>query len=77
MADTIILQSKGNRHPISEVTGYSVQSIHRLERQGKFPQRLQLGPGRVGWLESAVTDWQEQRARGCLPAPQPKPEAQG
>ncbi|MEW6490550.1 MAG: AlpA family phage regulatory protein [Thermodesulfobacteriota bacterium] len=72
MADTIILQSRGNRHPISEVTGYSVQSIHRLERQGRFPQRLQLGPGRVGWLESDVKAWLESRARGCLPAPQAK-----
>ncbi|MBI5444669.1 MAG: AlpA family phage regulatory protein [Deltaproteobacteria bacterium] len=75
MADEIILQSSGRnpdgsyRHPICEVTGFSRQSIHRLERQGRFPARLQLGPGRVGWLRSSVTRWQEERQRGPLPAP--------
>ncbi|MBI5018418.1 MAG: AlpA family phage regulatory protein [Deltaproteobacteria bacterium] len=67
----IILQSDGRgRHPITEVTGYSIQSIHRLERQGKFPTRIQLsGGGKVGWYADEIATYQEQRARGPLPAP--------
>jgi prophage regulatory protein len=37
--------------------GYSSQHTARLEKEGKFPQRIQLGPCRVGWLESEVDDW--------------------
>jgi prophage regulatory protein len=68
-AESIILQSNRGRHPICDVTGYSLQSIHRLERQGKFPARLQLGPGRVGWLASSIKAWQDSRTRGPLPSP--------
>lgn len=28
---------------------YCRQHIHRLEKQGKFPKRVQLGIHRVGW----------------------------
>lgn len=65
----VILQSLRGTHPIEEATGLSVQTIHRLERAGKFPARLQLGPGRVGWLETDVARWLADRPRGCLPAP--------
>lgn len=73
----IIRQSDRGRHPIAEATGLSVQSIHRLERAGKFPSRLQLGPGAVGWLAEDVETWIRTRARGPLPAPQIKPDARG
>ena len=36
---------------------YSPQHIQRLEDAGKFPRRIRLGQGRVGWLESEVNDW--------------------
>ena len=46
---------------------YSDVHILRLERAGKFPARIQLGPGRIGWSEHEVLDWIEQRKldRGC------------
>lgn len=38
---------------------YTSQHIARLENAGKFPKRLQLGPNRVGWLESEIIEWIE------------------
>jgi len=35
--------------------------IWRLERDGQFPKRIQLGPMAVGWLESEVNDWIKER----------------
>lgn len=42
---------------------YSPAHIDRLEKAGRFPRRVQLGPGRVGWLESEVLAWLEERIR--------------
>ena len=42
--------------------GYSEMQIWRLERAGKFPQRIQLGPNSVGWIEGEVEAWIKQRA---------------
>ena len=36
---------------------YSPQHIARLEKAGKFPRRVQLGPNRVGWVETEIEDW--------------------
>ena len=36
---------------------YTPQHILRLENQGKFPRRVQVGPNRVSWLESEVEAW--------------------
>ncbi len=64
----IILQSDGKGgHPISEVTGYSIPSIHRLERAGQFPARVQLGAAKVGWIRQDVEAWLAARVRGPLP----------
>ena len=41
------------------VIPYSSTHIARLEAAGRFPKRLRLGVGRVGWLESEVTSWQD------------------
>ena len=38
--------------------------IQRLEDQGRFPKRIRLGNGprsRVGWLESEIHDWLQER----------------
>ena len=41
--------------------GYSDVHVWRLERDGKFPKRVQLGPRSVGWIESEVDDWLQRR----------------
>jgi prophage regulatory protein len=42
---------------------YSPAHIDRLEKAGLFPKRVSLGPCRVGWIESEVIEWLEQRIR--------------
>ncbi|MDH3378527.1 MAG: AlpA family phage regulatory protein [Gammaproteobacteria bacterium] len=42
-------------------TGYSDQTIWRLERAGKFPTRIQLGANAVGWLGHEVDEWIEEK----------------
>jgi prophage regulatory protein len=50
-----------SKKQLREVVLYSPQHIDRLEKAGKFPKRVQLGPNRVGWIESEVYDWLKQR----------------
>lgn len=44
-----------------EITGLSEATLYRLECQKKFPARIQLTPGRVGWSLQAVLEWCSQR----------------
>lgn len=48
---------------------YTPQHIQRLEDAGKFPKRVRLGQGRVGWVESEVLDWLNARIRERDTAP--------
>jgi prophage regulatory protein len=41
---------------------YSKVQIWRLEKQDKFPKRIQLGPGRHAWLDSEIDEWIVARA---------------
>ena len=36
---------------------YCRQQILRMEKAGKFPLRVQLGPCRVGWVYDEVMEW--------------------
>lgn len=45
------------RKDIVEATGLCYTTIYNLEKQGKFPARRQLSPGRVAWVRSEVADW--------------------
>jgi len=46
-----------SKHQLKELVLYSPQHIARLEKAGKFPKRVQLGPNRVGWIEDEVLNW--------------------
>ena len=50
-----------SKKQLRELVVYSPQHIDRLEKAGKFPKRIQLGPNRVGWIESEIYDWLKQR----------------
>lgn len=39
---------------VCQRSGLSRATIYRLEREGKWPRRLQLSNGRVGWDEAEV-----------------------
>jgi prophage regulatory protein len=74
-----------DRHQLRYLVPFTTQHLNRLEKKGLFPQRRQLGPNRVAWLESEVLAWCESRPRGGPPqkadlgpkraAPEPDPEA--
>lgn len=36
---------------------YSKVQLWRLERAGKFPQRVRLSSQRVAWVESEIDEW--------------------
>ena len=50
-----------SKRQLKEIVLYSPQHIARLEKTGKFPKRVQLGPNRVGWVEGEVLDWLQTR----------------
>ena len=50
-----------SKRQLKEMVLYSPQHIARLEKAGKFPKRVQIGPNRVGWVESEVLDWLQAR----------------
>ena len=50
-----------SKRQVQELVLYSPQHIARLEKAGLFPKRVQLGPNRVGWVESEVLEWLEDR----------------
>lgn len=46
---------------IVEITGLSRMTIYRMERDGRFPARRQLGANSVAWLEEDVAEWVRRR----------------
>ena len=50
-----------SKKALKELVLYSPQHVARLEKAGLFPKRVKLGLNRVGWVESEVLDWLQQR----------------
>ncbi|MDU8910993.1 helix-turn-helix transcriptional regulator [Aestuariicoccus sp. MJ-SS9] len=50
-----------SKRELKELVLYSPQHIARLEKAGKFPKRVYLGPNRVGWVEDEVLNWLQER----------------
>ena len=50
-----------SKRQVKELVLYSPQHIARLEKAGSFPLRVQLGPNRVGWVETEVLDLLNER----------------
>lgn len=46
-----------SKKQVREKVLYCPAHIARLEAAGLFPKRVQLGPGRVGWVEEEVEEW--------------------
>jgi prophage regulatory protein len=57
-----------SKKDVRQLVLYSPAHIDRLEKAGQFPKRVQLGPGRVGWVEDEVLQWVQLRinARDAL-----------
>ncbi len=47
---------------LADIVPYTRQHVMRLEAEGKFPARVQVGGNRVAWLESEINAWIEARA---------------
>ena len=52
-----------SKRELKELVLYSPQHIARLEKAGKFPKRVQLGPNRVGWVLDEVLEWIDERLK--------------
>jgi prophage regulatory protein len=65
-----LLTVKGNFMRVLNVkdvvgmTGLSKVTIWRKEKSGNFPKRINLTSRRVGWIESEIVEWLEDRPRG-------------
>ena len=52
-----------SKRQLKELVLYSPQHISRLEKKNLFPQRVQIGQCRVGWIEQEVLDWLQERIK--------------
>ena len=59
--DTVEVDRIISGREVREMVSYSLMQIWRLERDGRFPRRIKLGPGRVGWSLREVQDWIAER----------------
>ena len=50
------------KRELRAIVPYSSQHVLRLEKLGRFPRRIQLGPRRVGWRLFDVLMWIDARA---------------
>jgi prophage regulatory protein len=46
-----------SKKQVRERVLYSPSHIDRLEKEKKFPQRVKIGPNRVGWIEDEIDAW--------------------
>ena len=46
---------------VEALVPFSSSHRRRMELAGRFPKRVRLGPCRVGWVESEVLDWLDER----------------
>ena len=51
-----------SKKELRQLVPYTPQYILKLEKKGKFPRRIQIGPRRVGWRLSDVEAWIAERA---------------
>ncbi|WP_081849788.1 helix-turn-helix transcriptional regulator [Marinobacterium lacunae] len=56
------------RKEVEKRTSFSRTSIYRLMDRGEFPRPIRLSANRVGWLESDLEQWLEQRTADSQPA---------
>lgn len=46
---------------VLRITGLSRTSLYRLKKKGQFPSSIKLGDWMVGWWESEVYTWLNNR----------------
>lgn len=63
MKDLAIGIARRGETPTQGIVGLSQATINRLHREGKFPPKVQLSEGCVGWWESEILAWKAGRER--------------
>jgi prophage regulatory protein len=53
---------------VKAITGLGKTSIYEQIREKSFPAPVRLGLRAVGWVESEVRQWAQERVRGSRPA---------
>ena len=53
------------------VTGLSKATLYRLMAKGQFPKQIKISSGAVGWRESEVMDWLDQKTAESRDGPIP------
>jgi prophage regulatory protein len=51
---------------VHRLTNLSRTTRWRLEREGKFPQRVRLSRNRVGWRADEISAWLAALPCGCI-----------
>ena len=46
---------------VCEAVGLSRSTVYRMERRGKFPNRVRLGEQSVGWYQDEIQRWLDSR----------------
>lgn len=57
------------REDLPEVTGLSMTTIEEEMRQQRFPKPRRISAKRVGWLDTDLRAWAEERPVSDLPPP--------
>jgi len=57
---------------VREATGLARTTVWRLEKDGRFPPRVQLSDRRVGWRADDVEQWARNRPASSNPDPMRK-----
>lgn len=52
---------------VSKATALSRSTLLRRVKEGTFPAPIKIGPRAVGWLESEVSKWIEDRIKASRP----------
>ena len=55
---------------VKERTGISRSAIYAAVKDGTFPKPVQLGSRSIGWLESEITKWIDQRVQSSRQDPE-------
>jgi prophage regulatory protein len=50
-----------SQQAVLEKVPVSRTTLWRMERTGDFPKRMKISPNRIGWLETDVDAWLEER----------------
>lgn len=54
---------------VTKRTGYGRSSVYAKMARGEFPKEISLGPRAVGWLQSEVENWIQQRINASRATP--------